>query len=85
MLGMVCGQFWLKQRPDLGANLNRSEGHLGADLESAFIVNPAETWRCLKQTDTVQAVFRKINLADVWRQTKRKSFKNLSPCQSLIQ
>ena len=65
MLGMVCGQFWLKQRPDLGANLSWSEGHFGADLESAFIVNPAETWRCLKQTDTVQAVFRKINLADV--------------------
>lgn len=67
MLVMICGQFWPKQRPGLGANLSWYESHFGAALESALIVliDPAETWRFLKKIDTVHAVFRKLNLTDV--------------------
>lgn len=69
----VQKEFWIwfidnlakAEGPDLGTNLSWCELHMVADLEFAFIVDTAEEWGLQKETETVQVVFGKMNVADV--------------------
>lgn len=69
----VQKEFWIwfkdnlakAEGPDLGTNLSGCKVHMVADLEFAFIVDTSEERGLQKETETMKAVFRKMNLADV--------------------
>lgn len=49
---------------DLWTNLSWGEAQMVTDLEFAFIVDTVEEQGLQKETEMVQVVFRKMNLAD---------------------